>query len=111
MSLLDGVLGGLLGAGATAMVTKVLEQHGGVQGLVSQFEKTGFGSIVQSWVGKGANQPIQANQIQQALGADTLKNLAQKVGLSEQDLSAKLANILPDAVDKLTPEGRVAEAA
>jgi uncharacterized protein YidB (DUF937 family) len=111
MSILDGVLGGLVSAGVTAAVNHVVQQHGGVQGLVKQFEQNGLGSIVQSWVGTGTNQAIATTQIQQALGSDTVKQLAAKVGMTPEDLSAKLAEFLPGAVDKLTPNGTIPQAA
>jgi uncharacterized protein YidB (DUF937 family) len=111
MSILDGIIGGIVSAGVSTLVSKVIEQQGGVSGLVSKFEQNGLGSIVQSWVATGANQAINPSQIQQALGGNVLQELAAKTGLSADDLSAKLAEILPEAIDKLTPNGQVAEAA
>ncbi len=110
MGIMDGVLGGLVSAGVTAVVSQVIKQSGGLQGLASQFEKNGLGSIVQSWIGTGENKAINPQQIQQVLGMDSIKALAEKAGLSVDDLSAKLSEILPDAVDKLTPEGKILEA-
>ena len=59
MGLLDGVLGGLVGAG----INQMIQQHGGVQGLVSQFQQKGLGGIAQSWVSAGPNQPVSADQL------------------------------------------------
>jgi uncharacterized protein YidB (DUF937 family) len=101
MSILDGVLGGLMGAGVTTVV----------QGLVAQFEQNGLGSVVQSWVGNGTNQPIDPGQIQQALGPDKINALAAKTGLSPDEITSKLAELLPEAVNKLTPNGAVQAAA
>ena len=78
---------------------------GGLQGVVSEFERNGFGPTVQSWVGTGPNQAIAPDGINRVLGNDLLQQLAAKTGLSVQDLTQKLAQILPDAVDKLTPDG------
>jgi uncharacterized protein YidB (DUF937 family) len=77
--------------------------------IVAQLEQQGLGDTVRSWVGGGANQPITPDQIHQAFGSDTVKELAAKVGLSPQDLAAKLSAILPQAVDKLTPGGTAAK--
>jgi uncharacterized protein YidB (DUF937 family) len=107
MGILDGVVGGLVSAGITSVVSKMLDQHGGVQGLVNQFQEKGLGDIVQSWVGTGANQPIAPTQVQQAFGSDIIQQLAEKSGLSASDLTQKLSEILPDAIDKLTPGGVV----
>jgi uncharacterized protein YidB (DUF937 family) len=107
MGLLDGVLGGVLGAGLTSVVSDAIEKHGGVAGLVKQFEQKGLGGVVQSWVGTGANLPISAEQIHQVLGSDTVAQLAAKFGLDPQDLAHKISELLPAAVDKMTPGGVV----
>jgi uncharacterized protein YidB (DUF937 family) len=105
MGLFDGLLGGVVGAEMATVVNGLIEKHGGVQGIISQLEEQGLGGTVRSWVGTGANQPITADQIHQAFGSDTVKQLAAKVGLSPEDLAAKLSQILPQAIDKLTPGG------
>ena len=64
-----------------------------------------MGGTVRSWVGTGANQPLSPDQVHQAFGSDTVKELAAKVGLTPQDLAAKLSAILPQAIDHLTPGG------
>jgi uncharacterized protein YidB (DUF937 family) len=101
MGLLDGVMGGVVGA----LVTDVLQKHGGVQGVVRQFESQGLGPTVRSWVSTGANQPISADQVHQVLGPDLIQQLAAKTGLSVPELTQKLAQILPQAVDRMTPDG------
>ncbi len=109
MGLFDGVLGGLVGAEMATVINGLIEKHGGVQGIISQLEQQGLGGTVRSWVGSGANQPITADQIHQAFGADIVKQLAAKVGMSPEDLAAKLSQILPQAIDKLTPGGVAAK--
>jgi uncharacterized protein YidB (DUF937 family) len=105
----DGLLGGVVGAEMATVVNGLIEKHGGIQGIVSQLEQQGLGGTVRSWVGTGANQPISADQIHQAFGSDTVKQLAAKVGMSPEDLAAKLSQILPQAIDKLTPGGIAAK--
>ena len=107
MGLLDGLIGGVVGAGMTTVVNQILERHGGLQGVVSEFERNGLGATVQSWVGTGPNQAISSDGINRVLGNDLLQQLAAKTGLSVQDLAQKLAQVLPDAVDRLTPDGVV----
>jgi uncharacterized protein YidB (DUF937 family) len=107
MGLFDGVIGGVVGAGMMSVVSGVIEKHGGVQGIVSQFEKNGLGDTVKSWVGTGANKPVSADQVQQTLGATTLEQLAAKAGISVPELAQKLAQVLPQAIDKMTPNGVV----
>ncbi len=110
MGLFDGLLGGVVGAEMATVVNSLIEKHGGVQGIVAQLEQQGLGGTVRSWVGTGANQPISPDQIHQAFGPDTVKELAAKVGLTPQELAAKLSAILPQALDKLTPGGAVPKA-
>jgi uncharacterized protein YidB (DUF937 family) len=110
MGMFDGLLGGVVGAEMATVVNGLIEKHGGIQGIIAQFEQQGLGGTVRSWVGTGANQPITADQVHQALGSDTVKQLAAKFGMSPEDLSAKLSKVLPQAIDKLTPGGVVAKA-
>ena len=107
MGLLDGVLGGVVGAELTSVVTQLIQKHGGVQGIVTQLEQQGLGSTVKSWVGTGPNQPISPDQVHQAFGPNVLNELAAKVGLNGQDLAAKLSQILPQIIDKMTPNGTI----
>jgi uncharacterized protein YidB (DUF937 family) len=110
MGILDGVLGGVLGAEMINVVSGVVERHGGVAGLVSQFEQQGLGGIAQSWVTNGPNQPISSAQLQQVLGSSAVTELAAKFGINPQDMLAKLTQVLPQAVDKMTPAGVVPHA-
>ena len=109
MGLLDGLLGGAVGAEMVSVVNGLIQKHGGVQGIVAQMEQQGLGNTVRSWVGSGANQPITTDQVHQAFGTDTVKELAAKVGISPEDMAAKLSQFLPQAIDKLTPNGVAAK--
>jgi uncharacterized protein YidB (DUF937 family) len=107
MGLFDAVLGGVVGAEMTSVVTQLIEKHGGVQGIVTQLEQQGLGNTVQSWIGTGPNQSISPTQVHQAFGTGILSELAAKTGLNPQDLVQKLSQVLPQVVDKLTPAGTV----
>ena len=109
MGLIDGLLGGVVGAEMATVVNGLIERHGGVQGIIAQMEQQGFGATVRSWVGTGTNAPISADQVHQVFGSDAVKQLAAKVGMSPEDLAAKLSTVLPQAIDKLTPGGVVAK--
>jgi uncharacterized protein YidB (DUF937 family) len=110
MGMFDGVLGGIVGAGMVSVVSDIMEKHGGLQGVVSEFEKNGLGATVQSWVGTGPNRTISADEVHKALGPELLQQLSAKSGLSVQELVQKLAHVLPQAVDTLTPEGTIPKA-
>lgn len=108
MGLLDGIVGGVVGAGLATAAQSIIEKNGGVQGVIDQFEKNGLGGIARTWVGNGPNEPITADQIKTALGGDAIKEMAEKAGLSVDDLSSKLSTVLPGLIDKMTPNGKAA---
>ena len=110
MSLLDGLLGGLVGGEMATVVNSFIQKHGGVQGIVSQLQQRGLGETVKSWVGTGANQPITGDQLNQALNQGVIAELAAKAGMNPQELAQKLAQVLPQAIDKLTPGGVIPKA-
>jgi uncharacterized protein YidB (DUF937 family) len=116
MGLLDSVLGSLAqGGSGNQLLDSVMRMvndpaHGGLEGLVRSFQDRGLGGIVDSWVSTGRNLPISADQIAQGLGSDQLSSLASQLGMSQGDVSSKLAQLLPDVVDKLTPNGQVPDA-
>jgi len=109
---LSGALGGG-GSDSSALVGHVLEAFGkggqqdGLSGLVQAFQANGLGKIVESWVSTGANLPVSHGQITQVLAQDVIERLAQATGMTPETLSAKLTEILPVAVDKLTPDGKI----
>ncbi|WP_372785404.1 YidB family protein [Phenylobacterium sp.] len=105
MGMFDGILGGMIGAGMAGVVNDVLERHGGVQGVINQFQTNGLGPTVQSWVGPGANQPITPAQVHQGLGPEAIEALAAKLGIPPAELASKLAEVLPQSIDHLTPGG------
>jgi len=107
MGMFDKILGGVVGVGATTLLNSFIEQQGGVQNVVSQFEKNGFGDTMKSWISQGQNLPITAEQIHQALGSDKVKELAAKLGLPADKLAEMLAQHLPQAIDKVTPDGKL----
>lgn len=91
-----------LGDGPIA--TKV---SGGLGELVDQFKSSGLAEKAESWIGTGPNASINENQMEQALGADVVDGLVKQTGLTRDELLARLAKVLPEAVDKMTPEGRL----
>ncbi len=80
---------------------------GGLSGLVDTLTNAGAGGQVNSWVGNGANQQIAPAHLGQALGPDVLAQLSARTGLNQQQLIDGLAQVLPQLVHNLTPEGRL----
>lgn len=128
MGLLDSLIGGALqgglggtagnapdgGGGAQAALLQAVlsmlgndSAHGGLGGLVAKFQQGGLGDVMSSWISTGQNLPISPDQLRGALGDDTLGQLARQIGGSQDDLLGQLTQLLPQVVDKLTPQGQV----
>ena len=113
MGLLDGIAGQVLGKvmgdkGNMAQVAiEMFNQNGGLTGILDKFKDGGMAEQAASWVGKGENMPISAEQISGILGNSAIVEMAAKFGLDPDTLSSLIAEHLPTVVDKLTPDGKV----
>ncbi|HEY8615618.1 YidB family protein [Phenylobacterium sp.] len=105
---LGGMLGGMGGGGLGAILGG-LGGAGALGGLIRQMQQKGYGQHAQSWVGTGHNEPIQPQALADALGDDTLEDLQQQTGLPREQLLSELSRELPDAVNQITPDGRLPE--
>ena len=92
------LLGGVLG---------VIERAGGVPALLQMLQNGGLGDQVASWIGTGENQPVSGDQITAALGEDQVQQIAQQAGIEAGHASTGLAQLLPQVIDQLTPNGAV----
>jgi uncharacterized protein YidB (DUF937 family) len=115
MGLLDSILSAVSRKGDASgkaapligILSGLLTQSGGLQGLANKFSQSGQGDAFSSWVGMGENQPISSNQIQEALGSDQIRAFAARMGVDPNLASNFLAEYLPKVIDKLTPTGKV----
>lgn len=113
MGLLDSIAGTVLGkfggdqGGIAQIAMEMFNQHGGVGGVLDKFKAGGLGDVAASWVGKGENIPVTADQISSVLGSGAIAEMATKFGISPDTLSAQIAQHLPAVVDKMTPNGAV----
>ena len=96
---LGDLLGSLLGGSG-----------GGLGDLIAGFERAGFGGQARSWVGRGDNQALPADAIEQVFGRGGLAEIARRAGVSEADASRGLSQLLPEVVDRVTPDGQVPQA-
>jgi uncharacterized protein YidB (DUF937 family) len=104
----QGGLGGLLSSlGVSGGMSSGGLLSGGLASILDAFRQNGHGEVADSWVGTGPNKEIAPPQIKQAIGQDTLAELVQKTGLSEEEILSRLSQRLPEAVDKYTPDGRL----
>ena len=98
---LGDLLGGLLGGGTGSAI------NGGLNDMLKQFQQKGMGDAAHSWVGPGPNKAISPQDLEHALGADTLDTLSQHTGMGRDTLLNGLSRQLPRFVDQLTPNGRL----
>jgi uncharacterized protein YidB (DUF937 family) len=82
-------------------------QTGGLAGLLDRFKSQGLGDTISSWIGTGQNQPIDPDQVEKVLGPDQVQDIAAKLGVSTEEVSQGLAKLLPEVVDKATPQGTI----
>lgn len=115
MGFLDAALGSLLSASsgsaqqapiAQALGT-LLQQHGGIGGLVNQLSQGGLAGQVGSWIGTGQNQAVTGAEIAQALGSGSIGHIAQQLGINPQDAGTLLAQVVPHLIDHMTPGGQL----
>jgi uncharacterized protein YidB (DUF937 family) len=115
--MVKGLAGKFLGGGAgtqnplvdIALSFLTNPQTGGLGGLVETFKSKGLNEIMSSWVSTGQNLPISGNQIQDVLGSGLIQQFAKKLGSSGEEVSGGLASLLPEIIDKLTPNGSLPE--
>jgi uncharacterized protein YidB (DUF937 family) len=101
--LLAGGLGSILtGNGSIGSIFS-----SGLSDLLRQFQQSGQGDVMRSWIGKGPNETISPVELGNALGEDQLKKLMTHSGLSRDELLARLSQHLPDVINQLTPDGRL----
>lgn len=92
-----GAAGGMGGAGGI----------GGLGDLLAKFQQAGLGDAAASWVGTGQNMPVSGAQVEGALGTDLLSQIARQIGLPQGEVAGHLSQMLPQVVDRLTPNGQV----
>lgn len=92
-----------------SMLSQQIQSRGGLQGLLQQFQSSGLQDQVASWVGKGPNQSVSAEQTHAALGDDTVNEMADKLGVPKEQVASAASQLIPDMVDKMTPDGEVPE--
>ena len=115
--MVKGLAGKFLGGGGgtqnplvdIAMSLLTNPQTGGLGGLVETFKSKGLNEIMSSWVSTGQNLPISGNQIQDVLGSGLIQQFAKKLGSSGEEVSGSLASLLPEIIDKLSPNGSLPE--
>ncbi|MEE3716442.1 YidB family protein [Tumidithrix elongata RA019] len=111
MALFDDVLGMVGGKGGAegtlGAISHLIDENGGLNGLLKKFNDSGLAAAASSWVGLGENQQLSAENIMQVLGNGKVQQLAQQFGIDQNQLASQIAGMLPQVIDKLTPDGTV----
>lgn len=104
----SGILSKLTGqqqGGLLQSVAGLINNHGGLSGLTNQLTQNGLGQHVQSWISNNPNIPIEAEHVMQTFGTQKVQQIAQKLGIDPSHASAAIAQVLPQLIDKITPQG------
>ena len=101
------LLAPMQGASPAAPAATGQQGSSGLDVLLRQFQQNGFGEIINSWIGAGQNQPISPTQLRQAMGQERINDISENTGVPHDDLLSQLSKILPEVVDKLTPNGKL----
>jgi len=104
---LNSVMGGSSNPLAQQLLQMINNHPGGLAGLIQTFHQKGLGDVVNSWVSTGQNQPISPEQVHNALGSDTVQQLASNAGVSPETATSSLSQLLPMFIDKLTHNGQL----
>jgi uncharacterized protein YidB (DUF937 family) len=107
MSWLKAIVGGAIGAEALTLIKDYVEKQGGLDAVVKDFQNGGFKKKVDSWVSTGTNEAISSIEVGQAIGIEKLKKLAESAGIDVDKARDLLAEYLPVAIDKATPQGKL----
>jgi uncharacterized protein YidB (DUF937 family) len=105
-----GALGGGKGGGIQGallqQLVSYLSRPGALNALTQSFQQNGLGNVMQSWIGTSQNLPISTDQVRRVLGDNTVSEMATKAGMAEPEAAEGLASLLPQVIDKVSPDGR-----
>lgn len=107
MQVIAAMLANRSGAGGSGGGPSAAGTGGGLGELLEQFRGAGFGAQADSWVRSGPNMPISPDDLGSVLGGDVVGGLARHTGMPQGELLDQLSRMLPQAVDRMTPDGRV----
>jgi uncharacterized protein YidB (DUF937 family) len=110
---LGSILGSLGGgnqsqsAGFLAAAMSMLQQQGGISNVLDMFRRSGMGQHADSWMSNGPNLPVSGDQVRQVFGASSLEDIASRLGISHGQASSAMAQILPELINQMTPNGQL----
>lgn len=84
-----------------------VQRNGGIGGVLERFQNKGYTQQAASWVSTGANEELQPQAVSDVVGTEELSRLSQQLGVSQEEVSSGMAQILPEMMNQLTPQGGV----
>ena len=57
--------------------------------------------------GTGPNESVTSEQINQVIGDDQIAQIAEKLGVSQEEAARAIAEVLPQVVDHVSPDGQL----
>jgi uncharacterized protein YidB (DUF937 family) len=86
-----------------------VQPNGGIGGVLERFQNKGYSQQSASWVSSGTNEELHPQAVSDVVGTEELSRLSQQLGVSQEEVSSGMAQILPEMMNQLTPQGRVPE--
>jgi uncharacterized protein YidB (DUF937 family) len=111
---LSSILGSLTGGNSGTrgnlllqLVLAMLQQNGGLGGTLGRLRERGLGKQAESWVGTGPNRGVSPNQLEDVFGPSAIDDIAARLGISHDQASSAMSQVLPEVINQLTPQGKV----
>ena len=82
-------------------------KNGGLNKILSGLQQQGKGSQAASWVGTGDNEAVSGADLEQVIGSDQISAIAEQLGISNEQAADAVAEVLPQVVDRVSPEGEL----
>lgn len=98
------------GAGMLAALLPLIAgflKNGGLNKILSGFQQKGLSSQAASWVGTGDNERVSGAELEDVVGADEIQAIARQLGISDEQAADAVAEVLPQVVDRVSPEGEL----
>jgi uncharacterized protein YidB (DUF937 family) len=107
MGLFNGLMRGVASAGVLALVAKLVNDHGGLEGMSNTLKEKGLAEAVHSWIGTGKNEAVTPQQMHSAFGTQKLEDLGRESGMTGDQVAGELSKTLPEVVNRLSPDGKL----
>ena len=117
--ILGGILGGqrnrggfggkgMLVAALMPMVLSWIQRNGGLSGALSKITGMGHEQQARSWMSnQDLNDNLDPNEVNQLFDENEIQQVAAQTGANETEVRQGLAELLPEVMNQLTPNGNL----